>query len=120
MSNLTAVTDANFDNQVVQANLPTLVDFWAEWCGPCKRLTPILEKIAAEYAGKLVIVQVNADENPDTPARFGIMGLPTLLLFKNGEIVETLVGYASKDRLLSKITPHLMGQTPLDVQAHAW
>jgi thioredoxin 1 len=107
MSNLAAVTDADFETHVVQSDLPALVDLWAEWCGPCKMLAPLVEQIASEYKGKLNVFQLNVDDNPDTPVRFGIMGIPTLLLFKGGQLVETIVGYMPKERLLAKIKPHL-------------
>jgi thioredoxin len=107
MSKLAAVTDADFETQVVQSDLPALVDLWAEWCGPCKMLAPFVEQIASEYKGKLNVFQLNVDDNPDTPVKFGIMGIPTLLLFKGGQLVETIVGYMPKERLLAKIKPHL-------------
>ena len=107
MSQLADVSDVDFESLVLHSDLPVLVDLWAKWCTPCKMLTPIVERIAADYAGKLTVFKLNADENVDTPIRFGVMGLPTLLLFKNGQLVETITGYQPKDRLLSKITPHL-------------
>jgi thioredoxin 1 len=107
MSHTLAITDADFKNQVEQSTLPVLVDLWADWCGPCKMIGPIVEEIAAENKGKLYVFKMNVDENPETPGRFGIMGIPTLLLFKGGQLVETLVGYMPKDRLMAKIRPHL-------------
>jgi len=101
------LSDAEFENQVIQASLPTLVDLWAEWCGPCKMIGPIVDEIAQEYEGKLRVAKLNVDDNPETPMRFGVMGIPTLLLFKNGKLVETLVGYMPKDRLVDKIKPHI-------------
>lgn len=102
MSDLIAsISDASFETEVLQAKDPVLVDFWAQWCGPCKMLAPILETVATEYEGKLRIVKVNVDENPDTPAKYGIRGIPTLILFKNGEAVGTKVGALNKSQLTS-------------------
>lgn len=107
MSMPVQVTDESFEREVLQSDLPTVVDFWAEWCAPCKRLAPILEDLAAEYAGQLKVVKMDVDDNPATPAKFGIMSIPTLLLFKNGEPAERIVGYMPKERLMDKIKPHL-------------
>ena len=101
------LTDANFDSSLGAAGLPVLVDFWAEWCGPCKRLGPVVDALAAEFDGRLIVAKMNVDENPSTPGRFGIRGIPTLLLFKNGEIVESVVGLVGKDELKRTIEPHL-------------
>jgi thioredoxin 1 len=98
---ISAISDAQFETDVLHAAVPVLVDFWAEWCGPCKMLAPILEAVAQEYEGKVKIVKVNVDQNPDTPAKFGIRGIPTLILFKNGEAVATKVGALSKSQLTS-------------------
>jgi thioredoxin 1 len=98
---ISAISDADFDTEVLHSPVPVLVDFWAEWCGPCKMLAPILEAVAEEYAGKVKIVKVNVDHNPDTPAKFGIRGIPTLILFKKGEAAATKVGALSKSQLTS-------------------
>jgi thioredoxin 1 len=95
------VSDAEFETQVLHAAVPVLIDFWAEWCGPCKMLAPVLEGVAEEYQGKVKIVKMNVDQNPDTPAKFGVRGIPTLILFKNGEAVATKVGALSKSQLTS-------------------
>ncbi|KUP98210.1 thioredoxin [Thermobifida cellulosilytica] len=101
MGAVQTVTDATFDEKVLKSELPVLVDFWADWCGPCKMIAPVLEQIAEEQAGKLTVVKINADQNPDTVRRYGVMGLPTLNLYKNGEVVKQLVG-AKPKRLIEK------------------
>ncbi len=93
------VGDADFEDKVLNAELPVLVDFWAEWCGPCKMIAPVLEEIAEEYAGKIQVAKLNIDENPATPPRYGIRGIPTLMLFKNGNVEATKVGAVSKSQL---------------------
>ena len=96
-------TDANFKKEVLESKTPVLVDFWAEWCGPCRMLGPIVEKISKDYAGKLKVGKLNVDDNPDTPGNFGIQGIPTILLFKNGQLVQRLVGYQPEDSIKSEI-----------------
>lgn len=93
------VTDASFDSDVSNASGPVLVDFWAEWCGPCKMIAPHLEEIAHEYEGKLTIAKLNIDENPGTPSKFGVRGIPTLMLFKGGEVAATKIGALPKGQL---------------------
>lgn len=106
MSKPITVTDDSFASDVIQAEKPVLVDFWATWCGPCLMIAPILEEIAADYTQKVTIAKLDVDANPATPAQFGVMGIPTLLLFKEGEAVERITGFLPKDRLLSKLTPY--------------
>ncbi len=101
------VTDQTFETDVLKASQPVLVDFWAEWCGPCKMIAPILEEIAKDYAGKLVVAKVNVDENTNTPGQYGIRGIPTLLLFKDGNVVATKVGALTKSQLAAFIDTHI-------------
>ena len=98
-----AVTDSSFDNDVLKSDLPVLVDFWAEWCVPCKMVAPILEEIGKDYAGKLVVAKINVDENTNVPAKHGIRGIPTMILFKNGAVVAQKVGAAAKSQLTAWI-----------------
>ncbi|MBC6406330.1 MAG: thioredoxin [Rhodospirillales bacterium] len=93
------VTDASFDDEVLQAAHPVLVDFWAEWCGPCKAIAPALEELAQELSGRLSIVKVNIDENPKTPSQYGVRAIPTLMIFKDGELAATKLGAATKSQL---------------------
>lgn len=99
-------TDASFDADVLQSSTPVLVDFWAPWCAPCRGIAPILDTLATELAGKLQIVKVNVDENRNTPAQFGIRSIPSLLLFKNGQLVGTQVGMVDKQTLLDFLSSH--------------
>lgn len=101
------VTQGEWESEVLGSDLPVLVDFWAEWCGPCKMVSPIVSQIAEEYQGKLRVVKVNADANPDLVTQYGVMGLPTLLLVKSGEAIERITGFKPKEKILSHITGHL-------------
>lgn len=105
--NIIHVTDDVFEDKVLKADIPVLVDFWAEWCAPCRALTPILEEIAKEYAGKLIIAKVNVDESPEVSGQYGVRGIPTLILFKNGQNIETKVGNLPKGQLTAFIDSNL-------------
>ena len=101
------VTDDSFEQDVLKADTPVLVDYWAEWCGPCKMIAPILDEVAASYAGKLKVAKLNIDQNEQTPPKFGIRGIPTLMLFKDGQVVATKVGALSKSQLTAFIDSQL-------------
>lgn len=101
------LNDGNFDEQVLKSELPVLVDFWAEWCSPCLMIAPVVEEIARDYDGKLKVCKLNVDDGHATAAHYGIMAIPSLLVFKRGEVVERVVGVVPKETLLDKIRPHL-------------
>ena len=102
-----AVTDTAFENEIEKSKGLVLVDFWAEWCGPCKMIAPVLEQVAGENVGKIAIRKLDVDDNPNTARRYGVMSIPTMILFKDGAPVERLMGYMPKERLMNKIKPHL-------------
>ena len=99
MGDVLQVTDADFEEEIVKSDLPAMVDFWAEWCGPCKTVGPVVEELALEYKDKIKIAKMNVDENRETPAKFGIRNIPTLILFKGGEVAQTIVGAYPKSHL---------------------
>lgn len=101
------VTDDSFESDVLKSNVPVLIDYWAEWCGPCKMIAPVLDQIADEYTGKLTVAKLNIDDNPNTPPRYGIRGIPTLMLFKDGEVEATKVGAVSKSQLIAFIDSNM-------------
>lgn len=108
MAKTIVVTDETFEDLVLKAELPTLVDFWAVWCGPCKMIGPMLEEIAAEYEGKLVVAKLDVETNSVTTIQYGVMNIPTLILFKSGQPVERIMGARPKGKLLPVLKPHLM------------
>lgn len=107
MSEISQVSDSSFEEDVLKSDTPVLVDYWAEWCGPCKMVAPVLEEIAREYSGRLKICKLNIDENEATPPKYGIRGIPTLMLFKNGNVEATKVGALSKSQLAAFIDSNL-------------
>lgn len=100
-------TDSNFDSEVLKSDKPVLVDFWAEWCGPCRMVGPIVEEIARDFDGKVSVGKMNVDENMDIPSKYGIRSIPTLMIFKNGELVDKIVGAVPKASILGKLEPHM-------------
>jgi len=96
---ISVVTDGDFDEQILKSDLPALVDFWAAWCGPCRTVAPVVEQLAGEYAGKVKVAKLNVDDNRETANRYGIRGIPTLMLFKNGQVVDQIVGAVPRDRI---------------------
>ena len=102
-ANVTHVTDANFEQEVLKSTTPVLIDFWAPWCGPCRAIAPIVEELAGEYAGRLKVVKVNVDDNPMTPGRYGVRGIPNLLIIKGGEVKEQIVGAVPKSHLVKAV-----------------
>ena len=105
--NMALVEQSNWESVVLNSDKPVLVDFSAEWCGPCKMLDPIVDELAGEYDGTLTVVKIDADENPDIVTNYGVMGMPTLMLFKNGEVVERMVGFKPKSKIVNKLVEHL-------------
>ena len=102
--NISQVSDDSFDSEVLKSPVPVLIDFWAPWCGPCRAIAPMVEELAGEYTGKLKIVKMNVDDNPRTPARYGVRGIPNLILFKNGEVQQQIVGAVPKAHLVKAIS----------------
>jgi thioredoxin 1 len=107
MANALAVTDESFDQEVLNSEVPVLVDFWAAWCGPCRMIAPTVDQLAVEYAGKLKVVKVDVDQNPDISGRLGVMSIPTLMVFKGGQMVERIMGAVPKPAILARLKPHL-------------
>jgi thioredoxin 1 len=105
--NITSVTDANFEEEVLKSELPVLVDFWAVWCGPCQMIAPTVDYLAENYQEKMKVVKMNVDESMSTPAKYGIMSIPALLLFKGGDVVETIVGALPQDKIIDMLSKHL-------------
>jgi thioredoxin 1 len=102
--NIVQVSDANFESEVLKSTIPVLIDFWAPWCGPCRAIAPIVDQLADEYAGKLKVVKMNVDDNPRTPANYGVRGIPNLILFKNGQVQQQIVGAVPKANLVKAIS----------------
>ena len=109
MAEVPSVLEQNFQNEVLASPLPVLVDFTAAWCGPCKMIAPIIEQLHVEWQGRVKVVQCDADQNPNVLMKYGILGIPTLILFKDGQVAERITGYLPKDKLVAKILPHLAG-----------
>ena len=106
MAEVAYVTEQDFNSEVLNSSLPVLVDFTAVWCGPCKMVDPIIKQLAGEWDGKVKVLKCDADQNPDVLMKYGIMGIPTIMLFKGGKMVERATGYQPKDKLVSKLSPH--------------
>lgn len=102
-----AITDETFENEVLKSDKPVLIDFWAVWCGPCKMIAPIIDEIASEYTDKLKVCKLDVDSNPKTAIKYGIRSIPTILIIKNGEVMEQIVGAIPKNKLIDKILPHI-------------
>lgn len=107
MTEMQYVTEANFQDEVLKSNLPVLVDFTAVWCQPCRMIDPIVKQLAAEWEGKVKVVKLDADQNPNVMMQYGVLGIPTLMLFKGGEIKERITGFQPKDKLVAKVMPHV-------------
>ena len=103
MADVTQVSDTSFDQEVLRSEVPVLIDFWAPWCGPCKAISPIVEELAGEYSERLKVVKMNVDDNPQTPSRYGVRGIPNLIIFKSGEVADQIVGAVPKAQLVKAI-----------------
>jgi thioredoxin 1 len=104
MANVFEISDGTFQTEVLESPTPVLIDFWAPWCAPCRAIAPVVEELAGEYAGKLKVVKMNVDDNPQTPSRYGVRGIPNLILFQGGQVKEQIVGAVAKKRLVDAIT----------------
>jgi thioredoxin 1 len=108
MADMQYVTEADFQDEVLKSSLPVLVDFTAVWCQPCRMIDPIVQQLSVEWNGKVKVVKLDADQNPNILMQYGVMGIPTLMLFKGGEIIERVTGFLPKDKLVAKVTPHVL------------
>lgn len=111
MSDLIQVTDEDFEKEVLNSSLPVLVDFWADWCGPCKLIAPLIEELSTEYAGRVKVCKLDVDENPSTASRYGVMGIPTLIFFKGGGAVDRIVGVVPKEEIIKRFDRMLLEKT---------
>lgn len=103
MGNVNEVSDGSFGQEVLKADTPVLIDFWAPWCGPCRAIAPVVDELAGEYKGRLKVVKMNVDDNPETPSRYGVRGIPNLILFKNGQVADQIIGAVAKAQLVKAI-----------------